>query len=69
MPKSIDGKLTGPGHAAGAAPVQYTKEQLVRSGRYRDRRDVLSAVLEEGRGYSLEEAEEAMARFMEGKVG
>lgn len=68
MSKSISGEPVGAQKESGAAPVRYAKHQLMGAVRYRDRRDVLSAVLEDEKEYSLKEAEKAMDRFMKGKV-
>ena len=46
----------------------YTKEQILSSSRYRARRDVLGALLEDGRGYTLEETDSMVKEFMERKV-
>lgn len=56
---------------AAEAPVTgtaYTKEQLLASKRYASRRDVISVLLEDGKTYTLAEAERLMNRFMKGKV-
>lgn len=47
---------------------RYTKPQLIGANRYRNKRDILSVVLEDDKEYSFEEAEEAMNRFLKGKV-
>ena len=46
----------------------YTKGQILSSARYRARRDVLGALLEDGRGYTLEETDSIINKFMERKV-
>lgn len=46
----------------------YTKEQLLASRRYANRRDVISALLDDGKTYTLSEVEKLMNRFMKGKV-
>ena len=47
---------------------RFTKGQLLASERYRGRRDALAAVLEDGRPYSLAEADDALKGFMERTV-
>ena len=47
---------------------RYTKAQLADAKRYRDRKDILSVVLEDDKEYNFEEAEEAINRFLKGKV-
>lgn len=46
----------------------FSKEQLLFSERFRDRRDILSAVLNADRKYSIEAAEQAIAEYMKGQV-
>jgi len=46
----------------------FTKEQLVKSRRYQDRRDLLSAVLEDGKLYSHIEVDKIIADWKKGKV-
>ncbi|MDP4152597.1 MAG: hypothetical protein Q8865_04025 [Bacillota bacterium] len=45
----------------------FTKEQILSSKRYENRRDILSALLED-RPYSFDEADETIDRFLKGKV-
>ena len=52
--------------AAGAAA--YTKEQLAASRRYANRRDLIMALLENGKTYTLEETDSLIAKYMKGKV-
>lgn len=53
---------------APAAGTAYTKEQLLASKRYANRRDVISALLDDGKTYTLTEVERLMNKFMKGKV-
>lgn len=47
----------------------YSKEQLLRSKRYTpQQKDILAAVLAEGRVYTHEEAAQAMTEFLKRKV-
>lgn len=46
----------------------YTKEQLAASRRYANRRDLISALLEDGKTYTLAEADALIDTFMKGKV-
>ena len=50
-----------------SAPA-HSKEQLLRSQRYAKRRDLLGALLEDGKWYTLEEVDTAIENFMKGKV-
>lgn len=51
-----------------AIGARYTKDQLIRSEKYRNHRDLLSALLDGKKVYSVEEAEEIMNQFMKGRV-
>lgn len=46
----------------------YTGTQLVHSEHFRDLRDVAEAVLNTDESYTLNEANEAVQRYMKGKV-
>lgn len=48
--------------------ARYTKAQLLRSDRYKGRRDLVCALLEDGRGYSLREVDERLEKYEKGKV-
>lgn len=47
-----------------SAPTTLSKEQLLKSRRYRSRRDLLYALLEDGRRYSRAEVDGLMDEFM-----
>ncbi|MCD8049264.1 MAG: hypothetical protein LUG52_06645 [Clostridia bacterium] len=46
----------------------YTKEELAASERFKRYRDAVSALLEDGKSYSVEEAEKIIKKFMKGRV-
>lgn len=46
----------------------FTKEQILASKKYSDRRDALGVVLADGKEYTLKEAEALLEKFMKGKV-
>jgi len=46
----------------------YTREQICSSERFRNDRDILAALLEEKRPYTLSEIEETVKKFKENKV-
>lgn len=46
----------------------YTKEQLLESRKYADNRDLLSALLDEKRKYSLSEVDKQIEKYMKGVV-
>ena len=50
--------------AAKAAVPKHSKEQLLRSNRYANRRDLIGALLEDDKQYTLA----AIDNFMKGKV-
>ena len=65
--KEIEFDLGREAAAKPAAPT-HSKEQLLRSQRYAKRRDLLGALLEDGKWYTLEEVDTAIENFMKGKV-
>ncbi|MEG2383126.1 MAG: hypothetical protein RSB39_06015 [Oscillospiraceae bacterium] len=46
----------------------FSKELLLRSQKYAGRRDLLCALLEDGRTYTTQEVDEIISEFMKGKV-
>ena len=54
--------------AAKAAVPKHLKEQLLRSNRYANRRDLIGALLEDDKQYTLAEVDTAIDNFMKGKV-
>lgn len=48
--------------------VLYTKEQLLKSKRFRDNVDILNVVLDEYSVYTIEETEKLIINFLRGKV-
>ncbi len=46
----------------------YAKEQILASKRFRNRSDLLDALLEEGKSYTLEEAEKRIETYLKGRV-
>lgn len=47
---------------------KFSKEQIVKSKRFRNNIDLLNAILKENRQYTLKEVEEIIKNFMKGKV-
>ena len=45
----------------------FTKEQLMSSGKFAGRRDLLGALLKDGQQYSVMEVEKMAEKFMKGK--
>lgn len=62
-------KTTAQAAAQVEAPAAaYTKEQLAASKKYANRRDLIGALLENGKTYTLAEADALIEQFMKGKV-
>lgn len=47
---------------------KFTSGQILASARYKDRKDLVSALLGEGRMYTLSEVDRMVGRFMKGEV-
>lgn len=47
---------------------KFTRGQVLSSARYRNRKDVVSALLEDGRMYTIAEVDQMVDEFMKGKV-
>lgn len=56
------------GAATGRAGARYGKEQILGSSRYHGQRDLVNALLEEGKQYSLEEVDGLLEEYLKGKV-
>lgn len=48
--------------------VKFSKEQLLSSGRFAKRKDLLCAVLKDSSQYTVEEAEAEIKKFLKRKV-
>lgn len=48
--------------------VLFTKEQILASKKYLNRRDVLVAILSDNKSYTLEQVNSLLEKFMKGKV-
>ena len=48
--------------------VLFTKEQILASKKYKNRRDVLGAILTDSKTYTLEHVDSLLEKFMKGKV-
>lgn len=51
-----------------ADALRYTKADLLNSKRFRHQRDIVEALLDESKTYTIEEAEALIGRFLKGKV-
>ena len=48
---------------------RFLKEQLYASARYSDRKDLVEALLENGRGYTIKEVDNIIAGYLHGRKG
>lgn len=48
--------------------ARYTKEQLAGAEHFRSQLDLVEALLEDGRVYTISEADQVILEFMKGKV-
>ena len=48
--------------------TRFTKEQLLSSGRFRERRDIADALLKTGELYTVKTVEQMIEKYMKGKV-
>lgn len=53
---------------AKAAENKFSKEQLLMSERFRDRRDIADALLDDGVLYTVKDVEQKIESYMKGKV-
>lgn len=54
--------------AEGRTENAYTKDQILLSEKYAKRRDLVNALLEDGKEYTIAEVEARMDKFLKGKV-
>ena len=54
--------------ASAAMESMFTKEALVNSKRFRNERDIVSALLNDGEEYTISEVEGMITEYMKGKV-
>jgi hypothetical protein len=48
--------------------ISFTKDAILSSTKYANRRDVLGVILEDDKSYTAEQIETLLAKFMKGKV-
>ena len=48
--------------------LEYTKEQILASKKYSNRRDALGAILSDGCKYTFDKIDSLLEKFMKGKV-
>ncbi len=52
----------------GKVENKFSKEQLIASNHFRERRDILEALLETGKLYTVKTVDEKIESYMKGKV-
>lgn len=50
------------------AALQYTKESIIGSEKYKNRADILNVLLEDDKTYNLDTVDKMIDKFMKGKV-
>jgi len=50
------------------AEPRFTKKQVLSAARFKNRKDLVSAVLDDGKTYTIVEVDQMVDRFMKGKV-
>lgn len=48
--------------------IRFSKQELLQAECYQGKKDLVSALLEDGREYSLAEVDAVIEKFMKGKV-
>lgn len=48
--------------------TEFTKEQILMSAKYHDQRDLVHALLDENKKYTMESVDKLIDEFMKGKV-
>lgn len=64
---TAEGKEDGQGKA-GEETARFTKGQFLESRRFMGRRDIINALLEDGKEYTVSTIEEEIRNYMKGKV-
>lgn len=66
--KRAGGEEVIPKEKTDSGEQSFSKEKLMQSPRYRNRRDLLNALLSDGAIYSIAQTEEIIENYMKGKV-
>ncbi len=51
-----------------AEVVKFSKDKILTSSKYQDRKDIVQAILSEKKEYTLDEVDGEIEKFMKGKV-
>lgn len=54
--------------SAERAEIRFSKEQLLAAKRFRDKKDLVNALLEDGELYTMKSVEEKIEKYKKGKV-
>lgn len=65
--KKVNTSLPGQ-EAVELVEPMFSKSQLVRCGRYQDRKDLVDALLDDGKKYTMEQVDKMIGEFMKGRV-
>lgn len=65
--KKAPGEVSAAG-STGKAESKFTKQQLLGAGRFRDRKDIVEALLDDGESYTVRAVEEKIEGYMKGGV-
>ncbi len=66
--KKVRGSATAEGKEDGQEKARFTKGQFLESRRFMGRRDIINALLEDGKEYTVSAVEEEIGNYMKGKV-
>lgn len=68
LPKKKAAETTNQEIEAKTAKTEFTKEQLLTSEKFRNKRDLINAILADDEKYSVAAVEEKIKKFMKGQV-
>lgn len=51
-----------------SVPIKFSKEQILSSAKYRNNRDLVDAILDEKKKYTIENVDSLVEKYMKGEV-
>lgn len=51
-----------------SVPIEFSKEQILASAKYRNNRDLVDAILDEKKKYTIENVDSLVEKYMKGEV-
>lgn len=51
-----------------SVPIEFSKEQILASAKYRNNRDLVDAILDEKKRYTIENVDSLVEKYMKGEV-